>query len=62
MGAISQCVAQLQITKPLPILPVFKAPPPPSSGPQVGDEHHEEEGDEHHKEEGDEEEDQGEEG
>ena len=40
MRAISQCAARLQITKPLPILPVFEAPPPPS-GSQVEDEHHE---------------------
>ena len=29
MIAISQCAARLQITEPLPILPIFEAPLPP---------------------------------
>ena len=44
MGAISQCASRIQITEPLPVLPIFEAPPS-LAGLQAEDEHNEEEDD-----------------
>ena len=51
MGAISQCASRLQITKPLPVLPEFDAPPPPVRPPADEEDHEEEKADEEGQEE-----------
>ena len=51
MGAISQCTSRLQITEPLPVLPGFEAPPPPT-GPLANEEDDEEDDEEAQRKEG----------